>query len=485
MAAVAGAPQAPPTLGCFLCRGRVIFRNNDSTRFHSHLTNEHGVVFELDFLFAACGVEEEVRNKFRHMMEAEKAKKSSFVKLSKPNIKVEEKDPAEISKPTQLQVKTEPGVTSASCDKCEHVSPSSTSLGIHIRQTHKDEMRMFSCNSCDKSYPLKRQLGRHNTKVHGSVKRPLESESVKLKMSAKKKVKLEKEELGSETNLIQTMLLAQLSDNEISEDEEDGEVEVVEVVKNIDKKTLNDEIDNLMSNVPDKPEKLKLKETLDELVVENRKDTLKEEKSSKGDSKPNLLSKTGLKKNAQTKPTKIKTKSTKPKATIKPEMFKSDPEKLVEPKTEIASIEHAEVDSKLETDSKEGVKTEVEQTKVVQPDENSTKEMLEKLKTSAYFQSQRSVFFACPPADLRLYNRFGLVEGWGSRMEVVARPAGGTRAMASFLSPEGIVVRSGIGVLEYLRLQGSGQAEVVVLAERLRIREANLTNYIARFVFDF
>ena len=38
-------------------------------RFYNHLTNEHGVVFEMEFILVACRLQQVEREKFREMME--------------------------------------------------------------------------------------------------------------------------------------------------------------------------------------------------------------------------------------------------------------------------------------------------------------------------------------------------------------------------------------------------------------------------------
>jgi len=44
----------PGTVCCLLCRGAVIFKGGDRTRFVSHMQDNHGAFFELDYLLASC-----------------------------------------------------------------------------------------------------------------------------------------------------------------------------------------------------------------------------------------------------------------------------------------------------------------------------------------------------------------------------------------------------------------------------------------------
>ena len=38
---------------CILCRGLVIYKEGDKSRFFAHLQNEHGAFFDYDFLLAS------------------------------------------------------------------------------------------------------------------------------------------------------------------------------------------------------------------------------------------------------------------------------------------------------------------------------------------------------------------------------------------------------------------------------------------------
>jgi len=49
----------PGTVCCLLCRGLVIYKDGDKTRFRSHMNNEHGAFFDLDYLLASCMMETE------------------------------------------------------------------------------------------------------------------------------------------------------------------------------------------------------------------------------------------------------------------------------------------------------------------------------------------------------------------------------------------------------------------------------------------
>merc|ERR1712183_147928 len=49
----------PGTVCCILCRGLVIYKNGDKSRFKAHLANEHGAFFDIDYLLASSLMEAE------------------------------------------------------------------------------------------------------------------------------------------------------------------------------------------------------------------------------------------------------------------------------------------------------------------------------------------------------------------------------------------------------------------------------------------
>ena len=49
----------PDTVCCLLCHGIIIFKEDDKTRFNSHMINEHGAFFALDFLLASSMMDED------------------------------------------------------------------------------------------------------------------------------------------------------------------------------------------------------------------------------------------------------------------------------------------------------------------------------------------------------------------------------------------------------------------------------------------
>ena len=42
------------TIRCFLCKGFVLYKDGDLSRFRAHLANQHGIFFDVEYLLASC-----------------------------------------------------------------------------------------------------------------------------------------------------------------------------------------------------------------------------------------------------------------------------------------------------------------------------------------------------------------------------------------------------------------------------------------------
>ena len=54
------------TVRCLLCRGLVIYKSGDITRFTAHLANEHGAFFDIEYLLASCFMDEGQKEAIAH-----------------------------------------------------------------------------------------------------------------------------------------------------------------------------------------------------------------------------------------------------------------------------------------------------------------------------------------------------------------------------------------------------------------------------------
>ena len=78
--------MAPPpgTVCCMLCRGMVAYRGGDTTRFTNHMNYEHGAYFDHEFLLAACLMNEEERDAVRNVMSAKTSSQETSSSSSSP-----------------------------------------------------------------------------------------------------------------------------------------------------------------------------------------------------------------------------------------------------------------------------------------------------------------------------------------------------------------------------------------------------------------
>jgi len=47
------------TIRCFLCKGFVLYKDGDLSRFRAHLANQHGVFFDVEYLLASCFMDDD------------------------------------------------------------------------------------------------------------------------------------------------------------------------------------------------------------------------------------------------------------------------------------------------------------------------------------------------------------------------------------------------------------------------------------------
>ena len=88
------------------------------------------------------------------------------------NICFDHEENVPIKKEMKQEIKSEIDPSAQfKCGKCEHISSSEASLGMHMRKVHsepiKKQKKMFSSNLCTKSNPLKDRIGMHLKKQPG------------------------------------------------------------------------------------------------------------------------------------------------------------------------------------------------------------------------------------------------------------------------------------------------------------------------------
>jgi len=143
----------PGTICCLLCRGLVIFKNGDKSRFKAHLNNEHGAFFDIDYLLASSLMDTD-----------QKAQVANTVKVNETETSQREPDTSEEASNQEPTNESSQFV----CGSCSTHFTAKTSYIQHITKgCKKDALKSgYSCNSCDKSYSSKGNLNVHVVKHH-------------------------------------------------------------------------------------------------------------------------------------------------------------------------------------------------------------------------------------------------------------------------------------------------------------------------------
>ena len=63
----------------------------------------------------------------------------------------------------------------------------------------------------------------------------------------------------------------------------------------------------------------------------------------------------------------------------------------------------------------------------------------------------------------------------------IKKASGETVPVINFLSPLNIILRSGVSVIEYLRLSGASDEEAMDLSKKLRIKEEKFMKYTSKY----
>jgi len=128
---------------------------------------------------------------------------------------------------------------------------------------------------------------------------------------------------------------------------------------------------------------------------------------------------------------------------------------------------------------------EEEKSNSTEPAAESTKDKIELLKQSTYFQDNPKQFEECTDDKFVNYWRdakpLTFLAGWKMKKNEIKKATGETVPVINFLSPLNIILRSGVSVIEYLRLSGESDEEVTELSKKLRIKEEKFMKYKSKY----
>merc|ERR1712202_3749 len=157
--------QVQGTVCCILCRGVLNFKDKDSSRFESHMQSEHGAYFDLEFILAACLMDEDEKNAVRTVMTAKyKEEVDEMPKvISYNSLKVENSCE---DMPISLEENSSEEKEKLTCSKCDATFACAKYVKKHESVVHSVNKELFSCNKCKKSYAWKSTLLKHKRGDH-------------------------------------------------------------------------------------------------------------------------------------------------------------------------------------------------------------------------------------------------------------------------------------------------------------------------------
>ena len=110
--------------------------------------------------------------------------------------------------------------------------------------------------------------------------------------------------------------------------------------------------------------------------------------------------------------------------------------------------------------------------------------MFKECLKSKYFIDHPSLFSKCSEGNLSTFQKMKSLPGWKLKKNEVKKKNGEIIPANHFLSPENIVIRSGLGVIEYLRIVGAKADYLNSLSLKLKVKPKNFENYIGKYMFD-
>jgi len=180
----------PGTVCCILCRGMVIYKDGDKSRFKNHMNNEHGAFFDIDYLLASCLMESGQKEAVAKTVNANNGDYSSLLlrKTSVAEVEMtlreetldnrgnEEDDNDEVNLSATIELKKEKMDEfdidlRLKCVNCEVQFGTQDGYIQHERKGCKKEevkKKNVECEQCGKYYTSKQSLRAHKEKYHNN-----------------------------------------------------------------------------------------------------------------------------------------------------------------------------------------------------------------------------------------------------------------------------------------------------------------------------
>lgn len=522
----------PGTVCCLLCRGMVIYKDGDKSRFKNHMNNEHGAFFDIDYLLASCLLEMDQKEavaktvktaEYTNLMLGENMPTEAEVTLREETMyNIEDGgrvDPMVVKKET-YEYSLPPLDADLKCGSCEVQFGTQEAFQQHFRKGCKkgETKKKNGCEQCGKQYTSKQSLRAHTEKMHNS--------------SSDAGIKQERyDDPSMDPNQMYTRYP---EENEMTNNEEPSyEANNYEVNTNSTEpyqpspyepptKEVNDyssreeDLDQILNEVRKRNEDV-LQESADESFaneevgseasggrfacqVENcgKSYTAKTNRQSHEKKVHNIISA-----RSKTKRLKSTTEETQEEAGNDGQEKESNVkwDELEKIRAQYYNTTAVMTNEKIDDDFNiEGVddgykpkqdepsspsflsdtsmdfnEAPSEDQATNQPNESST----DKLDTSQskYFTKNPKVITSARGKSISLFNEipFGLSENWKMRTFEATTKLGAKSMIKHYLSPELKVLKTGLAVVEYLRLKGEmGPEQILDISKVLNVSEGKL-----------
>jgi len=309
----------------------------------------------------------------------------------------------------------------------EAIKTSSSMKSVQESDLEKVPVQLFGCEGCDRSYPTSMKLKMHkkrSCKGGGSKNVKSEPDSSKL--------------VENSDSLVAT-LEESVSARDTSEDEPSIDKTSKNVVDSHTSET--DEIQNM-------------------LMLDNLDDDEEDDDDGEIELVDIIVDQ------------KSKVHKEVPIGQIKNET-QVDPNESAESKCDVEEMDDSEKTVKI---TKEEIKTETSIT---------SHSMFEECLKSKYFLDHPSLFSKGSEDNLPTFQKpIKFLPGWKLKRNEVLKKNGERIPATHFLSPENIVIRSGLGVLEYLRIVGAKAEYLESLSLKFKVKPKNFENYVGKYLYD-
>jgi len=141
------------TVRCILCRGTIIYKDGDMTRFTAHLANEHGAFFDVEYLLASCFMDENQRDAISQSIRTQSP--PSGLQTLPPPSDMQTFDPSEMDPSPAPVMET------------DQTNNEAGDFSISMKQAISQSGRV-SCDLCPKSYTRNEGLKKHILKAHSA-----------------------------------------------------------------------------------------------------------------------------------------------------------------------------------------------------------------------------------------------------------------------------------------------------------------------------